>query len=108
MPAAFEKGGGAAVDSSPLAKAMEWVARITTVAVMMVMPGVGGWWLDGRLGTTYFVAIGFGLGLVMGLVFLLRVVRPPGGPSARRPSDSFDESKSSGKSMRSESSGEGK
>lgn len=85
-----EKDGGSAVDSNPLAKAMEWVARITTVALMMVLPGLGGWWLDGRLHTTYLVAIGFGLGLVMGVAFLLRIVRSKGGPSSNLPSDSSD------------------
>lgn len=55
----------------PLAVAMEWVARITTVALEMVLPGLAGDWLDDLLGTSFLVFIGFGLGLTAGIVHLL-------------------------------------
>lgn len=59
------------MDPGPLARAVEWVARITTVALVMVLPGVAGWWLDSRLQTRFLVAVGFGLGLALGMVYLL-------------------------------------
>ena len=34
-----------------MALAMEWVAKITTVGLEMVLPGIGGHYLDERLGT---------------------------------------------------------
>lgn len=66
-----DSGPGGDSGGSPLARAVEWVARITTVALVMVLPGVAGWWLDKRLQTRFLVAIGFGLGLALGLVYLL-------------------------------------
>lgn len=54
-----------------MAQAMEWVTRITTVALEMVLPGLAGLWFDRRLGTGFFVLIGFGLGMVVGIWHLL-------------------------------------
>jgi hypothetical protein len=54
-----------------MAVAMEWVSRITTVALEMVVPGVVGWFIDRWLGTRFFVIIGFGLGLVGGMYHLI-------------------------------------
>lgn len=54
-----------------MALAMEWVARITTVALVMVLPGLAGVWLDRRLGTGFFALLGFGLGMVVGIWLLL-------------------------------------
>jgi hypothetical protein len=57
-----------------MAVAMEWASRITTVAAEMVVPGVAGVWLDGKLGTVVlFTALGFGGGLVLGLWHLVRM-----------------------------------
>jgi F0F1-type ATP synthase assembly protein I len=56
----------------PMAVAMEWVSRITTVAFEMVVPGVIGWLIDRWLGTGFVMAIvGFGLGLVGGMYHLI-------------------------------------
>jgi F0F1-type ATP synthase assembly protein I len=54
-----------------MAQAVEWVARIATVAAEMVLPGLAGQWLDRRWGTGVFVLIGFLLGLSGGLYHLL-------------------------------------
>ncbi|MBM4000334.1 MAG: AtpZ/AtpI family protein [Planctomycetes bacterium] len=57
---------------------------VTTVAVMMVGPGLAGHWLDGRLGTRFCALVGFGLGIAIGLYYLLasvaRLQRRPGAP----------------------------
>jgi hypothetical protein len=55
-----------------MAVAMEWVSRITTVSLEMVIPGVVGWFIDRALGTGFIIAIvGFGLGLVGGMYHLI-------------------------------------
>jgi hypothetical protein len=60
-----------------MAVAMEWVSRITTVALEMVLPGIGGQWLDARYGTSVFGPLGFVLGLVVGMWHLLRMTKSP-------------------------------
>ena len=55
---------------------MQWVSRITTVGLMMVLPALGGRWLDDRRGTNYWTLIGLVLGLVVGLWQLLQIARP--------------------------------
>jgi hypothetical protein len=54
-----------------MALAMEWVAKITTVALEMVLPGLAGRWLDAQLGTGFLVLLGFAFGLVAGISHLL-------------------------------------
>lgn len=50
-----------------MAEAVNWVAKITTVALEMVLPGVLGWWLDQQWGTgTVLTLVGFGTGLLAG------------------------------------------
>ena len=56
---------------SPLVEAMRWVSRITVVALEMVLPGLGGQWLDRQLGTEFLVLIGFAFGLTGGMWHLL-------------------------------------
>lgn len=59
---------------SIVAKAYSWAAKIMTVALEMVVPGVIGVWLDRRLGTIALLTVlGFGFGLVLGLWHLLRM-----------------------------------
>jgi hypothetical protein len=70
--------------SHPLALAFEWVSKITTVALEMVLPGILGQWLDQRWGTQFLGFAGFALGMTVGMWHLLRMVsrtpvrRPPG------------------------------
>lgn len=61
--------------ASPMSLAIEWVARITAVALLMVLPGVGGQWLDSRFSTNFLTLVGFGFGFVAGFVALLAMVK---------------------------------
>jgi hypothetical protein len=63
---------------APYAAAIEWVAKITTVALEMVLPAVGGGFLDQRLGTKYWTLIGLVLGVTVGLMHLLQMTKPKG------------------------------
>lgn len=58
---------------------MEWVAKITTVALEMVIPAVGGGYLDQRLGTQYWALVGVVVGMVVGIWHLLQMTRPKTG-----------------------------
>ena len=58
-----------------MALAMEWVAKITTVAMEMFLPAVGGAYLDSRWGTNYWTLIGVVLGFVVGMWHLLQMTR---------------------------------
>jgi F0F1-type ATP synthase assembly protein I len=62
-------------EKAPLAAAMEWVSRITTVAIEMVLPGMMGYGLDRYFGTSFFVLVGFALGMVLGFWHLLRMTQ---------------------------------
>ena len=42
----------------PLALAMEWVAKITTVGLEMALPAIGGGYLDQRFGVSYWALVG--------------------------------------------------
>ena len=59
----------------PMALAMEWVSRIMAVVVAMVLPGVLGYWLDGKFGTRFLMPIGFAIGMAWGLVYLIALTR---------------------------------
>lgn len=62
---------------SPMTEAMEWVSRILAVAAMMVLPGLGGQWLDKRFGVGFLGLIGFAIGVVSGVAYLLAVAKQP-------------------------------
>jgi F0F1-type ATP synthase assembly protein I len=57
---------------------MEWVTKITTVALEMVLPALGGVYLDKRMGTSYWALIGLVVGFVAGMWHLLQMTRGPG------------------------------
>jgi hypothetical protein len=61
----------------PIALAMEWVAKITTVGLEMALPAIGGGWLDNRLQTHYWALLGVALGVTLGIWHLLQMTRPP-------------------------------
>lgn len=54
--------------------AFEWVARITAVALLMILPGFAGQWLDARFDTGFLTLVGFAFGFCAGLTALLTMV----------------------------------
>jgi hypothetical protein len=54
---------------------MEWVAKITTVALEMFLPAVGGGYLDRRLGTNFWALVGVVVGVIVGMWHLLLMTR---------------------------------
>jgi hypothetical protein len=61
-------------ERSPIAIASQWVSRIVTVSLEMVVPGLLGLWVDMRLGTKgLFTLIGFIGGSVTAMWHLLRM-----------------------------------
>jgi uncharacterized protein YqgC (DUF456 family) len=60
-----------------MAVAMAWVSRIFTVALEMVLPGLAGFWLDNRFGTSFLGLVGFALGVTVGMWHLIAMTLPP-------------------------------
>jgi ATP synthase protein I len=64
-------------DRSSYALAMQWVARITTISVEMVLPGWIGYWIDQRLGTkVVFLILGLIIGFAGGIWQLIQLTKP--------------------------------
>ena len=59
--------------ASPIGEAMVWVSRIISIGLGMFLPGVGGNWLDARLGTTFLGPLGFTAGLGLSILALVRL-----------------------------------
>jgi ATP synthase protein I len=76
-------------DRSPLAVAMEWVSRITTISLEMVLPALAGYWVDERLGTRFVLVVGVVVGFSVGMWHLVKLTKaPPGGsPPPRGPAE---------------------
>lgn len=72
-----------------MALAMEWVSKITTVALEMVLPAVGGSYLDKRFGTQYWTFLGVVFGFLVGMWHLLQMTKPkpPSGDNERDDAD---------------------
>jgi len=63
-------------DRSPAARAAQWSSRIMMVSLEMVLPGLAGYWLDGKLGTkVLFMLIGFALGGFAAIKHLIAMTR---------------------------------
>jgi len=60
----------------PMAAAMQWVARVMAAGLMMVLPGLAGQWLDGRLGTGFLVLVGFAVGIAVSIAYLIAITKP--------------------------------
>ena len=60
-------------DLSSIAIAYQWVGRIFTICVEMILPGIVGYWLDQYFGFefSFLALIGFLLGLVFGMTHLV-------------------------------------
>lgn len=65
-----------------MADAIEWVSRITVIALEMVLPGLVGQWLDRRYGLNFLALLGFAFGLTAGMWHLLVITRA--GPTKTR------------------------
>ena len=61
----------------PVAQAMEWVAKITTVGLEMVIPTIAGGYLDRYLGTGYWKVVGLVIGVVIGFWHLMLMAKAP-------------------------------
>jgi hypothetical protein len=55
----------------PMGAALEWVGRIVAIGLVMVLPIVGGNYLDKWLGTSFWGIAGLIFGFVAGLSSLL-------------------------------------
>ena len=64
-----------APDFSWMAAATNWVSRITTVALEMVLPGLAGLWLDNQLGTRFLSLTGFALGVPLSIWHLITMTK---------------------------------
>lgn len=69
----------------PLVVALEWVSKITAVALEMVVPGVIGTWLDQRWKTSFLALVGFGIGLSVGIWHLLILTGTGNGKGPKQP-----------------------
>lgn len=82
---------GSSDDRSPLAVGIAWAYRITGIGLTIALPGLGGYWLDGRLGTGFaFTIVGLFLGMAAGMVSLLRVASE-GAERKRPPTEPHDQ-----------------
>lgn len=58
----------------PMAVAMRWVSEITTGGLMLALPSLAGWWLDGWLGIApWCLIVGGLLGLASSFLHILRI-----------------------------------
>ena len=64
-----------APDLSWLAEGMNWVSRIMTVALEMVLPGLVGLWLDNQLETRFLSMLGLALGVPLGIWHLIAMTK---------------------------------
>ena len=77
-------------DRSPLALAMGWVSRITTISLEMALPALLGYWADRWLETEpLFLVLGVIAGFSLGMWHLIKLAAaPPGdGHPPRRSSE---------------------
>lgn len=63
------------IDLRWLSVGIEWVAKITTVALEMALPAVLGFWLDRQLGTRFLGIVGAALGITLGLWHLIKMTQ---------------------------------
>jgi len=62
-------------DLTWLAKGMEWVSKITTVALEMVVPAVIGAWLDQHFETSFLGVLGLVVGVPLGIWHLVKMTK---------------------------------
>lgn len=65
-------------DRSALARAIDLANTVIAICVEMVLPVLGGYWLDRRLGITGpFAILGGAVGMTLGVWSLIRLAQPP-------------------------------
>ena len=70
---------------SGMAEAMKWVSVITTVVGVMIVPVLGGMWIDNLVGTKYlFVIVGAAVGGIGGICSLLNMLKVKAGAHRSR------------------------
>ncbi len=75
-------------DRSAVAQAMTLSSMIISIAIEMVLPGLAGYWVDQRLGTkVVFLVFGLVLGVVGGMIHLVRMLSPQHAALDKRPGD---------------------
>ena len=74
---------------SPMARGLDIVARVMAAAMMMVLPGLLGQWLDDKLGTGFLVLIGFALGIGVSVYYLILITRPTKKSGDQKPCKGF-------------------
>ncbi len=58
----------------PMAVAMRWVSEITSGGLMLALPSLAGWWLDGQLRSApWCLIVGGFLGLISSFLHILRI-----------------------------------
>lgn len=69
------EGPSAAPDdaASPVGEAFAWASRILAIGLAMFLPGVGGTWLDARLGTRFLGPVGLIFGFSAALFWLVQI-----------------------------------
>jgi hypothetical protein len=71
-------------ERSPVALAYQWATRIMVVAMMMVLPGLAGHWVDEKLGTVVlFLLVGLGLGCTAAALQLMHIIRSENHPKSK-------------------------
>jgi F0F1-type ATP synthase assembly protein I len=59
---------------SNMAKGIDWATRISSACLSMVLPSIGGYYLDNWLGTkVVFLLVGLVLGMTLGIYQLVRL-----------------------------------
>lgn len=64
-----------AADLTWLAKGFEWVSKITTVALEMVVPAVIGTWLDQKFETRFLGVLGLVVGVPLAIWHLVKMTK---------------------------------
>ena len=83
-------------DRSAMAVAMAWASQITAISVEMVLPGLGGLWLDRKFNTTPLLTLlGFALGLTAAIWHLIRITKNPTNGDSHQPDETSDSETSS-------------
>ncbi len=72
-------------DRSQTARAFDLATQLTTIALMMGLPALPGYWLDNWLGVLpLFTLLGLTIGLSVGFIQLIRLVRKLDQPDSER------------------------